>query len=170
MRKVKSACIDLLLLLIITAPAFIRLLNNQYFSMHDDQHIVRLFLLDQGIKQGYLYPRWVDGLGFGFGYPLFNFYPPFIYYVAEFFHLAGFSFMWSIKLMVIFSFYIGALGIFLYVRKITDRLAAYLAATLYTYFFYHAVLVYVRGAFAESASLAIFPFVLLAFSRLARTA
>lgn len=166
MGKVKSACIDLLLLLIITAPAFIRLLNNQYFSMHDDQHIVRLYLLDQGIKQGYLYPRWVDGLGFGFGYPLFNFYPPFIYYVAELFHLVGFSFIWSIKLMIIFCFYVGSLGVFLYVRKFADRYSGFLAATLYTYFFYHAVLVYVRGAFAELASLAILPFVFLAFLNL----
>lgn len=166
MGKVKSACIDLLLLLIITAPAFIRLLNNQYFSMHDDQHIVRLYLLEQGIKQGYLYPRWVDGLGFGFGYPLFNFYPPFIYYVAELFHLVGFSFIWSIKLMIIAFFSIGSLGIFLYMKKLTDRFSAFLAATLYSYFFYHAVLVYVRGAFAELASLTILPFVFLSFLNL----
>jgi hypothetical protein len=65
---------DLLLILIITLPAFISLLKPGYFSMHDDQHIVRLFLLEQGVKQGYFFPRWVDGLGFGYGYPLFNFF------------------------------------------------------------------------------------------------
>src|SRR3989344_5159449 len=120
MHKLKPIIIDLVLLLIITVPAFIRILNNQFFSMHDDQHIVRLFLLDQGLKQGYLYPRWVDGLGFGFGYPLFNFYPPLIYYVAELFHLVGFSLTWSVKLTFIFGFYLGAIGIYLLVKKLTN--------------------------------------------------
>ena len=46
---------ELLAVLIITIPAYISLLNPQYFSMHDDQHVARLYLLDQGIKQGYLF-------------------------------------------------------------------------------------------------------------------
>lgn len=166
MHKAKSIIIDLLLLFIITVPAFFRILNSQYFSMHDDQHIVRLFLLDQGLKQGYLYPRWVDGLGFGFGYPLYNFYPPLIYYVAELFHLVGFSLIWSVKLTFILGFYLGAFGIYLLVKKFTNRLAGFLSATLYTYFFYHAVLIYVRGALAEFISLAILPFVFLTLHNL----
>ncbi|MBI4226405.1 glycosyltransferase family 39 protein [Candidatus Roizmanbacteria bacterium] len=167
MHKAKSIIIDLMLLFIITIPAFIRILSNQYFSMHDDQHIVRLFLLDQGLRQGYLYPRWVDGLGFGFGYPLYNFYPPLVYYIGELFHLLGFSLIWSIKLVFILGFYLGAFGIYLLVKKFTNRLSAFLSATLYTYFFYHAVLIYVRGALAEFLSLAILPFVLLALHNLA---
>ena len=81
----KLLSFELIVLIIITALAIVGLLNNQYFSIHDDQHIARLYLLDQAIRQGDLYPRWVGGLGFNFGYPLFNFYPPLIYYVAEFF-------------------------------------------------------------------------------------
>ncbi|OGK26719.1 hypothetical protein A2954_07065 [Candidatus Roizmanbacteria bacterium RIFCSPLOWO2_01_FULL_37_12] len=166
MHKLKPIIIDLVLLLIITVPAFIRILNNQYFSMHDDQHIARLFLLDQGLKQGYLYPRWVDGLGFGFGYPLYNFYPPLIYFVGEFFHILGFSLIWSIKLIIVTGFYLGAVGIYLFVKKFTNRVSGMLSATLYTYFFYHAVLIYVRGALAEFFSLAILPFVFLALENL----
>ena len=166
MHKVKPLFIDLLALFIITAPAFIRILGNQYFSMHDDQHVARLFLLDQGLKQGYLYPRWVDGLGFGFGYPLYNFYPPLIYYLGEVFHLIGFSLVSSIKLVFISGFYLGALGIYLLVKKQTNRFSALLSTTLYTYFFYHAVLIYVRGALAEFISLAVLPFVFLSFHNL----
>ncbi len=166
MHKVKSIGVDLLLLFIIAAPAFIRILSNQYFSMHDDQHIARLFLLDQGIKQGYVYPRWVDGLGFGFGYPLFNFYPPFIYYVGELFHRLGFTLLWSIKLLIIGGFYLGILGMFVWMKRYIGRLGGYVSATLYTFFFYHAVLVYVRGAFAEFIALAILPFIFLTFDKL----
>src|SRR3990167_8436854 len=166
MHKAKSIIIDLMLLFIITIPAFIRILNNQYFSMHDDQHIVRLYLLDQGLRQGYLYPRWVDGLGFGFGYPLYNFYPPLVYYVAETFHLMGFSLIWAVKLTSILGFYIGAFGIYLLLRKFTNKLSAFLSAALFTYFFYHATLIYVRGALAEFFSLAILPFVFLTLDNL----
>lgn len=159
MRNHRSLIIDFFILLIITVPAFWSLLNNQYFSMHDDQHIVRLFLFDQGIKQELAYPRWVDGLGFGYGYPLFNFYPPMIYFVAEAFHLLGFSLIWSIKLLIITGYILAAIGIFLFVKTLTNKLAGYLSAALYTYFFYHAVTVYVRGAFAEFFSLTVLPWV-----------
>ena len=157
-----------LLLLIITIPSFISLLNNNYFPMHDDQHIARLYLLDQGIRQGSIYPRWVDTLGFNLGYPLFNFYPPLIYYTAEIFHLFGFSLIWSIKLMVITGLLLGALGIYLLTKKVTNTWPAVLSTVLYTFFSYHAVLVYVRGAFAEFFAMSILPFVLLATINLSK--
>ena len=136
--------------------------------MHDDQHIARLFLLDEGIKQGVLFPRWVGGLGFGFGYPLFNFYPPLIYYTAEAFHLLGFSLILSIKAMIITGFIIGATGMYLLAKRFMGKAAAFLSTTLYTFFTYHAVLVYVRGAFAEFFALSILPFVFLSFDTLHR--
>ncbi|MBI2051663.1 glycosyltransferase family 39 protein [Candidatus Roizmanbacteria bacterium] len=157
----------LLFILIITIPAFLSLLNNNYFTMHDDQHIVRLFLLDKGIGQGYLYPRWVDGLGFNFGYPLYNFYPPLPYYAGWIFHLLGFSLIWSIKLTFILGFILAAFGIYLFVKKFLGKLPAVLASVLYTYFFYHAVLVYVRGALAEFFAMAVIPYVFLTIVNIA---
>lgn len=163
--KKRTLLFELLLILIITIPSFLSLLNKFYFSMHDDQHIARLYLLDQGIKQGYLYPRWVDMLGFNHGYPLFNFYPPLVYYVAEILHLLGFSFIWSIKLTFILGFFIAAIGVYFLVKKIAGQTAALLSSVLYTYFFYHAVLIYVRGALAEFFALAIIPFVFLSLQK-----
>lgn len=159
---------DKLILLIITIPSFSSLLNKFYFSIHDDQHIARLFLLDRGIKQGYFYPRWVDWLGFGFGYPLYNFYPPLIYYLAEGFHLIGFSFIWSVKLIIITGFILAASGIYLYLKSLIGKKAAFLGATVYTYFFYHAVVAYVRGALAEFFAMSLIPFVFLGLDRLAK--
>ena len=165
-KFLKKHGLELLILLIITIPSFLRLLNSQYFSMHDDQHVARLFLLDQGLKQGSLYPRWVGTLGFNFGYPLFNFYPPLVYYLAELFHLIGFSLTASIRAVVVVGFFLGALGVFYFVKQKVNRAAGYLSATLYTYFFYHAVVIYVRGALAEFFTLAIIPFVFLTLDNL----
>ena len=154
------------LVLIISIPSFISLLNNSYFSMHDDTHVARLFLLDKGISQGYIFPRWVDIMGFNHGYPWFNFYPPLVYYVGEFFHLLGFSLIWSIKLTFILGFVLAAYGIFLLIKKFTNKLFAILGSVLYTYFFYHGVLIYVRGALSEFFSLSILPFVFLGLENL----
>lgn len=166
-QKLKTVFFELLFLTIITIPAFIVLLNTNYFSMHDDQHIARLFLLDRGIRQGILYPRWVGGLGFGFGYPLFNFYPPVVYYLAELFHLTGLSLIWSVKLVFITGFFVAAAGMYLLIRNVLGRIPAALGSIFYTYFFYHAVNAYVRGALAEFFSMAVLPFVFWSLHRLA---
>ncbi|MBI2641114.1 glycosyltransferase family 39 protein [Candidatus Roizmanbacteria bacterium] len=166
MRGLKTLLIELALLFIITIPSFLSLLNNAYFTMHDDQHVVRLYLLDQGIKQADIYPRWVDELGFGFGYPLYNFYPPFIYYLAELFHLLGFSYIWSIKLLIMAGFFLASIGIFYLMKRFIGRAAGFLSAALYTFFFYHSITVYVRGALAEFFSFSILPFLFLTIDRL----
>lgn len=136
--------------------------------MHDDQHVVRLHLLSEAITQGSLYPRWVDGLGFGFGYPLFNFYPPLIYYISLFFHLTGFSLTTSIKLMIISGFIISAWGMYYLARLMFGKIASYTASILYIYFGYRAVLVYVRGALAEFYALAVLPIVFAAIIKLSK--
>jgi len=164
-KKYKNLMV-FLLLLIITIPSFISIANGQYFSMHDDQHVVRLYLLDKAISQGQLFPRWVGGLGYGYGYPLFNFYPPLIYYVAELFHLISFSLFLSIKLTFILGFILAALGAYLLAKNLVGRLPALLAAVLYTYFSYHAVNAYVRGALAEFFGMAVIPFVFLSLESL----
>ena len=159
--------LQLVLLVVITSSILVTilpLLNSQYFSMHDRQHVVRLFLLDNALKQGYWYPRWVDGLGFGFGYALFNFYPPLIYYIAEAFRLVGFSYIWSLKLMLMAGFLISFSGMYVLVSSsLKNKLVALAAAQLYLLAQYHAVLVYVRGAFAEFFGYNLLPWVFYGF-------
>jgi len=138
--------------------------------MHDRQHIVRLFLLDTAVKQGEWYPRWVDGLGFGFGYALFNFYPPLIYYVAEAFRLVGFGYIWSVKLMIITGFLASFVGMYMLLNKLVkDKPIALLGAELYLLSQYHAALVYVRGAFAEFFGYNLVPWVFYGFYLLVTT-
>lgn len=157
----KLLSFEYITLTIITVLAVAGLFNSQYFSIHDDQHIARLYLLDQAIKQGSIYPRFVGGLGFNFGYPLFNFYPPLIYYVSEFFHLIGFNLLWSLKLMIVFGTLISSIGMYLLGKKLFNKRAGLLAATIFTFFFYRAITVYIRGAWAEFFAMSILPFVFL---------
>jgi len=165
-RKLLS--FEIVALIIITALAIAGLLNSQYFSIHDDQHIARLYLLDQAVRQGSLYPRWLGSLGFNFGYPLFNFYPPLIYYVAEFFHLIGFNLLWSLKLMIITGSFLSSIGMYLLGKRFFDKKTGLLAATFFTFFFYRMITIYIRGAWAEFFAMSILPFVFLGLDNLYR--
>ena len=170
MRKLVNFLLEYGLLIIITIPAFVSLLNPQYFSHHDSQQAARLFVLTEAIKQGDIYPRWVDLFGFNYGYPLFNFYPPLIYYVGALFYSLGFSVLWSVKMIVISGYVLAAAGMYLLVKKLVGRRPpAYLAAVLYTYFTYHAINAYVRGALAEFFSMTVLPFVFLSLESLRQT-
>ena len=132
--------------------------------MHDQQHVVRLYLMNMGIGQGIWYPRLVDGLGFGFGYPLFNFYPPLFYFIAQVFIFTGIGYIWSIKLALISLFILSYVGMYGLVFALTkNRIAATLAGVLYVLAPYHAVLIFVRGAFAEFTGYALVPWVLWGF-------
>ncbi len=125
------------------------LLVPGFFTMHDDEQIARLYDLHSSFTAGQIPPRWVSHLGFGYGYPLFNFYPPFVYYAGEVFYLLGFSLINATKIVMALGFLLSALFMYLWVRNRYGALAGIVSAILYTYAPYHGVDLYVRGAFAE---------------------
>lgn len=158
--------LPLIFILLLPIFAVIPLFHFGFFPMHDDEQIARLQQLVIAINNWQIPPRWVPDLGFGYGFPLFNFYPPLVYYLGYLFHLVGFSFINSTKLVMGLGFILSALFMFLWVRKHYGVLAGIFAATLYTYVPYHAVDLYVRGALSEFFSFVWIPAVFWAFDRL----
>lgn len=145
----------LLTTILISRPLF----EQGLFVMHDDQQVARLFLFDEALKAGQFPVRWVSGLGFGFGYPLFNFYPPFTYFLGEVYHLLGAGFIDSIKLVFLTSFIASALTMYLFTKNLFGRLSALAAAIFYITAPYRALDVYIRGAMAESFTFVWLPLV-----------
>ena len=136
--------------------------------IHDDQQVARLFVFDQAIKHGQFPVRWVDGLGFGFGYPLFVFYPPLVYMIGELFHLFGFSFINSIKLVFFTGIFLSGITMYIFAKDLWGEIEAVMAALFYMIIPYRALDVYVRGALAESFSFVWLPAILWAFYKLSR--
>lgn len=136
--------------------------------MHDDEQIGRLFDLNASILAGHIPPRIIPNLGFGYGYPFFNFYPPLAYYVGEVFHLLGFGFITSTKLMLVAIFMLSAAFMYLFSKEFSGRLGAMVASVAYVFASYHAVDVYVRGAFAESIAFVFIPLVFWAVYKLSK--
>lgn len=137
-----------------------------FFPIHDDEQIARVFELDSALHDGQFPVRWVQHLGFGYGYPLFNFYPPLSYYAAQVFHSLGFSFIEGTKSVFLLSFFLSALFMYLWVKEHFGKIAGVFAAILYTYAPYHAVDIYVRGSMPSFVSYTLIPLSLLLLDKL----
>jgi hypothetical protein len=148
---------DLLLLLLLLLPAVSWLLQPGYFSMHDDLQSTRQMEMDKCISNGQIPCRWVLDLGYGFGYPLFNFYPPLPYLIGQPFRWLGFQYIDIIKIVGILGFTFCALSMYLLGREFWGQRGGILASLIYTYAPYHSVDFYVRGAMNEFWAMAIFP-------------
>lgn len=148
------------LLLVLMLPSVWDLLKPGFFPMHDDLQVFRLHQVDKCFKDFQFPCRWVPDAGFGYGYPLMQFYPPMPYYPMQILNMAGFGLFWSVKIMFALSFLVSGFGMLLLAKHFFGPLAGLLSAVLYVYSPYHSVDVYVRGAMNEAWGMAWFPFVL----------
>lgn len=137
-----------------------------FFPIHDDTQIARLYELDKAIREGQIPPRWVSDLGFGYGFPLFNFYAPFVYYIGEVFKILGFSLILSTKIVMFLGFLFSAVSMYLWARNHFDKIPSIFAAVIYTYAPYHAVDLYVRGGLSEFYSFIFIPAIFWSFELL----
>jgi hypothetical protein len=152
----------LFLTLLLTVFALGPLLQPGYFwGTHDARHNVYfLFEFDRSIQDGIWYPRWAPDFTFGYGYPFFNVYGPLAYYVGEVFHLIGFDFVSSVKIVFGLSIVLSGLTMYLFVRRLMGPKAGLVAALVYVYVPYHVFDLYVRAALAESVTFVFVPLVL----------
>ncbi|MFQ6015742.1 MAG: 6-pyruvoyl-tetrahydropterin synthase-related protein [Anaerolineae bacterium] len=147
----------------LTAPGY-------FLKAHDAPHsIFFLTEFDQAIRDGVLWPRWGIDFALGYGYPLFNFYAPLVFFVAETFHLLGAGLTGAVKLTYLVTFISSALAMYAFVGRLWNKTAGVLAATVYTYAPYHLVDIYVRSSLAEFFAFIFFPLALLFFQQLVET-
>lgn len=133
-----------------------------YYNMHDDLQMMRQLELEKCFTDGQIPCRWVPDMGYGFGFPLFNFYPPLPYLIGELVRVFGFSFVATAKILFALSLLVSGIGMYLLGQKFFGKLGGVLASIFYVWAPYHAVDVFVRGAMNEAWGLAWFPFILWA--------
>jgi hypothetical protein len=136
------------------------LMGVGYFNMHDDLQMMRQLQLEKCFLDFQIPCRWVPDMGYGFGYPLFNFYPPLPYLVGQGIRIIGFSFTSTVKILFISSFVVSGVTMYLLAKEFFGRLAGAVSAIFYIWAPYHAVDVYVRGAMNEAWALMWFPLIL----------
>lgn len=129
-----------------------------YFSHQDDLHIIRIFEMRKCFSDLQVPCRWVPDMGWGNGFPLFNFYGVSLYYLGAILsYVVGF--IVSSKIIFFLSLVMGSFGVYLLAKSIWGKYAGLVSGVLYMFAPYKALDIFVRGALAESFALSIIPFV-----------
>lgn len=156
----KQTFFELLILLIVCFPIVRPLFFEGYFPMHDDTQVGRTVVMGKALLNGQFPVRWVNDLGYGYGYPIFNFYGPLPYYVSGALYSLGFSGLIATKVMMFLGMILPVFTFFFILKKHVGSLSALLGAVMYGFQPYHAVQLYVRGAIGELWILVFFPFLI----------
>src|SRR3989344_2729484 len=132
-NRIFLALIPFLFITLATAPAVSAIAQKGYFPMHDDLQAMRQLQMDKCFSDGQIPCRWVPDMGYGYGYPLFNYYPPFPYYLGEAIHLLGFSFLDTIKVLYILVFLTSGFAMYLLAKEFWGRLGGIVSAGFYVW-------------------------------------
>ncbi|MCL4300386.1 MAG: glycosyltransferase family 39 protein [Anaerolineae bacterium] len=160
----------LLLLWLLTLPAITPLLQPTLTRSADGLlHLYRVVALDQLIRQGVFFFRWLPDLAFGYGLPLFVFYAPLSYYLTEGLHLIGLDMVGAFNISGALALLVAGSGVYLLVKDWLGAKAGLLAGVAYVYAPYQLFNLYSRGSLPVTWAGALFPLAFWAFGRLIRT-
>ncbi|MBX4206027.1 hypothetical protein KW795_02415, partial [Candidatus Microgenomates bacterium] len=104
--------IPLLVVLFFAILAAYPLFGKGYFNMHDDLQMMRQLEMAKCFSDGQIPCRWVPDMGYGFGFPLFNFYPPLPYLVGQAIHSVGYDFVSTAKALFIVAFVVSGITMY----------------------------------------------------------
>lgn len=158
-RTLNSSFLYILLVVLISIPSFWDSIRPGYFPMHDDLQVMRQLVMDKCFRDFQIPCRWSEDMGYGYGYPIFNYYPPLPYYVGHIFRILGIAYIDIAKIIFSISLVISGVGMYILAKEFWGKLGGLIAAVFYIYAPYHAVDIYVRGAMNESWALSFFPLI-----------
>lgn len=173
-------------LVLFAIPAFYPLLNDGLTASFDGRtHLLRLAALANAVAEGIYLPRWLPAMQLGYGYPVFNFYPPGAYYLALLPSLFGVSLYWSYAFGFVLAILLAGIGATLFAYDLLRGYAAHgtqqrvptvavwgalapalLVGVAYMYAPYLLVNVYIRGSLPEAVAQALLPWILWSSRRL----
>src|SRR5258708_3230345 len=131
-------------------------------------HFYRLVAFEDLLQHGVWFPRWATDLGYGYGYPLFNFYPALTYYLGALFGGLGLNEANSLLAVYAAAWLLAVSGAYRLAREQGGPAAGLIAAAAYglaPYLYFNAL---ARGALPETLGLGLLPWTLWSFGGLAR--
>ena len=132
-----------------------------FFPMHDDTQVARVFEMAKVLKAGIFPVRVVPDLGYGYGYPIFNFYAPFAYYIGAGFTFLGLDALVATKIMMALGVILAGVFMYFLVRNFFGEFGGFISGLFYVYAPYHAIDIYARGDVAELWAYAFIPLAFL---------
>jgi hypothetical protein len=144
------------------------LLGGMMFETADGTlHLYRTITLRHALSEGDLWVRYVPGMVYGYGSPLFTYYSPLSLYPALGLELVGFTPVQAWLLSMAGYWLLAAGGLYALARRWLPPAATLVAALAYAAAPYTAYDVLWRGTVSEIASLALLPWVMAAMHALA---
>ena len=174
MRPVVRNTLPLALLLVMLYPVWSIMLRPDLDLWATDDaaetHLQRIYAMRLAFGETLAFPRWIPDLYRGYGYPVFNFYSPIVYWVGYLLTVTGVSVWNAFRLIGLGSIVSGAIGTYYLVRVTCQHqdgtcrsLPAVVASLVYVLAPYPFVInIYLRGNLPEALSLGLVPWFLLA--------
>lgn len=155
------------LLVVISCLSVRAFLTSSFVPTHDaEYHVVRLWQFDKNIRDGNFVPVWAPDLNQGYGVPIFAFFYPLPNYIGELFHLMGFSFIDSVKLVLATSMIVSSVFFFMWLRCFFTAFASFVGAVSFILAPYHLVVVNIRGSVGEAWALVFIPLALFLITKI----
>lgn len=133
------------------------LLRKDFFVPHDFTHAARIAEMNRSLLSGEFPVRWSANFGFGYGMPLFNFYAPLPYYLAQIPYLITGDAIVSIKVLLVFSSALSFFAMYILGKKLWGENGGLLSAVVYSFATYRALDIYVRGDIGELFAMGFLP-------------
>lgn len=111
--------------------------------------------------------RWVPDMGFGNGFPLFNYYGVLPYYIGAVLSYF-FGYLGAAKALFLIPLIVGGLSMYFLGKEVFGKTGGLVSAVLYMFAPYRALDSYVRGAIAESFGIALVPLMFVFSLRIIR--
>jgi hypothetical protein len=131
-------------------------------------HVFRAAELGYALRAGALYPRWAPDFYYGYGYPIFNYYAPLTYYLANLLSLLipG-AIVFGVRAVFVLGFLCAGLGTYGAGHRLWGARGGLIAAACYLFAPYvHYVDPHARGDLAEFFALGLGPLALWALMAL----
>ena len=134
--------------------------SKSMFTFHDETQAARVEQFTQNLTSFHIPPRMAPEFSYGMGYPVFNFYAPFAYYVTSILNILGLSVIAALKTSFLLALLGAFLGMYLFLKELFDKSSALFGATLYITSSFIPVEIFVRGNLSEMWFIALFPITL----------
>jgi hypothetical protein len=124
-------------------------------------HVFRAAELGYALRAGVIFPRWAADYYYGYGYPIFNYYAPLTYYLANLFSLAlpGGA-VFGVKMVFIAGYLCAGVGTYGFVRRYAGSSGGLIAAACYLFSPYVFLIdPHIRGVLAEFFAISLLPLV-----------
>lgn len=134
-------------------------LDLHFFKVHDNTQVARLSEFAFNLKSGIIPPRIAPHFSFNHGFPVFNFYAPFSYWIGGIMSLMM-SPAIALKALLLLGLTFSFVSMFILISSLFPMWTALLSASVYSSSLWMAVEIFVRGNVGEVWFMALFPLAL----------